>query len=111
MQAEFIDPGAFRHEMALEEAALASNGTGGHAEVWTEIATLFARIEPLVATSRFGAGQTLEAVSHRISLRYRNGVRSGMRFTRLGRIFEIVTVHDPDETGRYLICMAREQGA
>ena len=111
MQAEFIDPGAFRHEMALEDVALTSNGTGGHVEDWTEVATLFGRIEPLVASSRFGASQTLEVVTHRISLRHRNGIRSGMRMTRLGRTFEIVTVHDPDETGRYLICLTREQGA
>jgi head-tail adaptor len=34
-----------------------------------------------------------------------------MRLRRLDRILEIVTVHDPDETGRYLICKARERGA
>ena len=43
-------------------------------------------------------------------MRWRNGVASGMRFARQGRIFDIVTVHDPDETGRYLVCRAREAG-
>jgi SPP1 family predicted phage head-tail adaptor len=37
-------------------------------------------------------------------------VASGMRFTRAGRIFDIVTVHDPDETGRYLVCRVKEKG-
>lgn len=109
MRAEFIDPGAFRHELALEQATLAPDGAGGHAESWAEVATLFARIEPLAAAARFGAGQTLETVTHRVTMRARPDVKSGMRLTRLGRVFAIVTVHDPDESGRYLVCRAREE--
>ena len=111
MRAEFIDPGAFRHEVALERASLTPDGAGGHAESWSEVAVLFARIEPVSAASRFGADQMLETVTHRITLRHRAGVASGMRFRRLARLFAIVTVHDPDETGRYLVCRVREDGA
>jgi SPP1 family predicted phage head-tail adaptor len=111
MQASFIDPGALRTELALEAVAAAPDGLGGYAEVWSEVATVFARIEPLLATSRFGADQTLETVTHRITLRHRDGVASGMRFRRGSRLFAIVTVHDPDESGRYLVCRVREEGA
>lgn len=110
MQAEFIDPGAFRHELALEVATLTPDGSGGHVVSWNEVATLFARIEPVSAASRFGADQTLETVTHRVTMRHRQGIASGMRLSRLGRAFEIVTVHDPDETGRYLVCRVREEG-
>lgn len=110
MRAEFIDPGAFRHELSLEAAALTPDGAGGHIESWSEVATLFARVEPVSATSRFGADQTLETVSHRITLRHREGIASGMRLRLRGRVFSILTVHDPDETRRYLVCRAREEG-
>ena len=110
MRTEFVDPGAFRHELTLESATPTPDGAGGHAESWAEVATLYARIEPVSAASRFGADQTLETVTHRITMRHRNGIASGMRFTRLGRAFEIITVHDPDETGRYLVCRVREEG-
>ena len=110
MRAEFIDPGAFRHELSLEAAVLTPDGAGGHAEVWSEVATVFARVEPVSAASRFGADQTLETVSHRITLRHREGVASGMRFRLRGRVLSIVTVNDPDETRRYLVCQAREEG-
>ena len=110
MRAEFIDPGQFRQEVALESASLAPDGMGGHTESWTEIATVFARIEPISAESRFGAGQTRETATHRLTLRYRDDVESGMRFTRGNREFEIMTVHDPDETRRYLVCRTREDG-
>lgn len=107
----FIDPGMLRTEMILKSCVTTPDGLGGFSEIWSEIATLFAMIDPISAESVFGADQTLEAVTHRITLRHREGVASGMRFDRMGRRFEIVTVHDPDETGRYLVCRAREVGA
>lgn len=107
----FIDPGELRVELALEACSTAPDGLGGLTETWVETATLFARIEPVSAESAFGAAQTLESVSHRITLRYRDGVASGMRFTRKGCVFDILTVHDPDESGRYLVCKVRETGA
>ena len=71
---------------------------------------MFARVEPVSAASRFGADQTLESVTHRVTMRHRGDVASGMRLMRRERVFDILTVHDPDETGRYLVCRVREAG-
>jgi SPP1 family predicted phage head-tail adaptor len=110
MRALALDPGELRHELVLEQVALSPDGYGGQIEAWSVAATLFARIEPLAAKSAFGAGQTLETVTHRITVRRSDTVRSGMRFRAGTRIFRILTVHDPDETGRYLVCGAEEDG-
>jgi SPP1 family predicted phage head-tail adaptor len=106
----FVDPGRLSTELALEQAALEPDGAGGHSEVWSEVSLVFGLVEPVSAASTFGAGQTLETVTHRVTIRYRPDVRSGMRFRRQARIFAILTVHDPDESGRYLVCRAREEG-
>lgn len=105
-----LDAGRRRHEVTLQEATLTSDGMGGHAETWTTIGTLFAAIKPVAARSVFGADQRLETVTHRITIRSRDDIRSGMRFVGQGRVFEIMTVHDPDETGRHLVCAVREEG-
>lgn len=110
MNAMFLEPGRLRTELALEQAALTPDGAGGHAETWSEVALVFALVEPARAASRYGAGQALETVTHRITTRYREDLRSGMRFRRHGRVLAILTVHDPDESGRYLVCNAREEG-
>lgn len=110
MNGSFIDPGALRSELSLQRATLTADGLGGHAESWSEVATLFARVEPVSAGTRFGADQTVETVTHRIIVRFRADLASGMRLARGGRVFEVVSVHDPDETGRYLVCRAREKG-
>lgn len=111
MCAAFVDPGALRTELSLQQVTAPPDGLGGHAAAWSEVATLFGRIEPLAQASRFGAGQTLEESTHRITLRFRDGVASGMRLVRQARAFDILTVHDPDETGRYLVCRVKEVGA
>ena len=110
MRTLFVDPGSLRSELALQANTPASDGLGGHTENWAEVATVFARIEPVSAASVFGPDQTVETVTHRVTIRWRSGVASGMRLVKQGRIFDIVTVHDPDDTGRYLVCRAREAG-
>lgn len=105
-----IDPGEMRTELLLEQATPTPDGAGGFTETWSEIATVFARLQPTVARERFGADQTLEEVTHRVTIRHRPDVASGMRFVMGDRVLSILTVHDSDETGRYLICRTREQG-
>ena len=63
-----------------------------------------------ISNSIVNADQAIETVTHRITIRKRNDIRSGMRFVKGARVFEIETVHDPDETGRYLVCRVREEG-
>ena len=104
----FVDPGTLRSRLMLQVATAVPDGLGGFSESWSDVATLFARVEPVSADSRFGAGQTLETVTHRITLRHRSDVEADMRFAAGSRLFRIVTVHDPDESGRYLVCRTRE---
>lgn len=110
MATVFIDPGRLRSELTLEQSQQAADGLGGFNETWVETATLFGQIEPITARDIFGADQTLETVTHRITLRWRGNLKSGMRLSRLGRVFDILTVHDPDESSRYLVCRVKEIG-
>lgn len=110
MQAMFIEPGNFKAWLTIEAAHSVADGMGGRTESWKETAVTYGHIEPVAAESRFGADQTLETHTHRITIRHREGVASGMRFRKGQRLFPILTVHDPDETGRYLVCRVKEQG-
>ncbi len=110
MLTTFLDPGMLRHELSLQSAQRAGDDAGGFAEAWVEIATVFARLEPAQAKSFFRAGQRMEEVTHQITIRHRADVASGMRFELQGRAFLILSISDPDETGRYLICMTKEDG-
>lgn len=110
MKRSVIDPGRFRTILALEQAVLSDDGAGGHIEGWAEIASFFAKLEPAFARAVFGGDQTRESVTHLVTLRFRSDVASGMRFRTGDRCFAILTVHDPDESGRYLVCRTEERG-
>ncbi|MFC4626098.1 phage head closure protein [Daeguia caeni] len=106
----FIDPGQLRSELVLEAMQPVPDGMGGYAEGWVEIAMIWGRIEPVSVTNRdFGTRPQPEA-THRILLRFRPDITSDKRLRKGERVFSLRAVHDPDETGRYLICLAAEEG-
>ena len=105
-----IDPGLFRTEVSLRGALRISDGQGGQDVGWTEAARFFAWVRPAWARQRFAVEGAEAVVTHRVTLRMRDDLASGMRLGWKGREAEIVTVRDPDETGRYLLCEAREIG-
>ncbi|WP_187970198.1 phage head closure protein [Aquibium microcysteis] len=105
-----IDPGRLRRLLTLEAMTPVPDGAGGFTQSWTALATVHAALEPVAAAPRFGADQSLPIVTHVVTLRARADMRSGMRFAAGDRRFSIETVHDPDETGRFLICRVREEG-
>lgn len=104
----FLDAGILRHRLSLQQLLPNDDGFGGFEEIWREIAECAAALEPLAANQSFIANQADERVSHRITIRFRNDVASGQRFVMQGRIFRIITVYDPDETQRYLVCRTEE---
>jgi SPP1 family predicted phage head-tail adaptor len=110
MRALAIDPGELRHELALESATEAPDGYGGTKRTWAAVATHFTRMEPLSARRTVNTGETVRAVTHRITVRQDVAVESGMRFRKGDRVFDILTVYDPDETGRYFFCETSEVG-
>ncbi|MGQ2906366.1 MAG: phage head closure protein [Aliihoeflea sp.] len=107
---EFIDPGMLHTELITEDAIESGDGAGGVVREWVEVATLFAHVEPVRARMRYGADQRQVDITHRITLRHRDGLFRRMRLRRGERVFAIETITDPDETGRYLVCETRETG-
>jgi len=110
MLTTFIDAGVLKHRLVLEQVIETSDGSGGAIITWSEVATLWASIDSVHAAMRHLAQQSQETITHRITLRYRKDVASGWRFRKGDRIFKIITVRDPDETGRYLVCRTEEEG-
>ena len=105
-----IEPGEFRTHAVLEQAVRSPDGQGGFTVAWADRGRLFVKIEPVGAARRFEADQSQGAITHRVWLRANGDVRSGVRLRVGARELLIVTVRDPDEAGRYLVCEAREVG-
>lgn len=109
MKPAFVEPGAMRHVLVLQREVLTPDGMGGAQAEWTALASLEAALEPLAQDSLDQADQTVAHRDLRLFTRFRADVAPGMRLLKDGRTFEIVTVWDPDESGRYLACRLRER--
>lgn len=105
----FIDPGLFTRRAAIERNDAVPDGSGGAADHWTEVGETSVRVEPLSAEARERFSQRIGTVTHRITLRRRAGLDRGMAFRLGSRRLVIRWLHDPDESGRYLVCRCEEE--
>lgn len=108
MGALIVDPGMLSARLDLETPLETDDGQGGVIGVWTPVASVWGRIEPLRATPVDEAGALTAPVTHRVTIRYRAEVRHAMRFVHRGRELLIRAVRDPDESRRYLVCDCEE---
>ena len=108
MNVTFLDAGRLTTRLDLEAPVELPDGQGGATLGHAAESSHWARIEPVSAERAELGHSERQSVTHRIWIRHAAGVVAGKRFRRGARIFEILTVHDPDETRRYLVCRARE---
>jgi SPP1 family predicted phage head-tail adaptor len=100
--------GAMRQRLALDAAIESSDESGALQTVWKPVSDVWGQIAPIYASERFVAERQEEVVTHRILIRWRAGVESGMRFRLGARTFLIRSAFDPDERRRVLICRCEE---
>ncbi len=105
----FFDPGQMTARLVLETPVSEPDGQGGAVLTWTEIAAMWAKVEPVSSVLAERAGAQIGTMTHRIWLRFREGIAAGQRFRKGARLFAVKLVQDPDETGRYLTCLCEEE--
>ncbi|MET3854018.1 phage head closure protein [Rhizobium sp. OAE497] len=110
MRAVVLDPGAMSARLVLERPVELADGQGGAGVSFEGVASLWARIEPVGESSEERAGADLVTLTHRVWVRFRTDIRSGMRLRKGERVFVIRSLRDPDEGGRYLACLCEEEG-
>ena len=108
MALQFIEPGLFRRQASLQVAELVPDASGGAAAVWHEVAEVSVHVEPVAAASAERFGQRESEVTHRVTCRARGDLERGMAFVLGARRLLVRSVHDPDESGRYLVCRCEE---
>jgi SPP1 family predicted phage head-tail adaptor len=108
MNVTFLDAGQLTARLDLESAIETPDGQGGVTVSHAVESSHWARVEPIAAELAELGHVERQAVTHRIWIRHAGGVVAGKRFRKGARLFDILAVSDPDETGRYLVCRVRE---
>ena len=103
-------PGRLRQRLDLETATPTPDGAGGSTLTWSLVAAVSAEVVPLKADERRIGEGLADLVTHRITVRHRDDVAPGDRFKRGARLFRIRGLTDPQEDGRFLVCLCEEEG-
>ncbi|WP_434565155.1 phage head closure protein [Thermoanaerobacterium thermosaccharolyticum] len=103
-----MNAGKLRHRATIQQLVNIDDGAGGSIETWQDIVTVWAAIEPLRGNERYTAQQVQSTLSHKVTIRYREGIKSQMRLTYKGRIFDIVSAIDIKELHQWLELLCSE---
>jgi SPP1 family predicted phage head-tail adaptor len=94
--------GRLRRRVTIEARVAAQSTIGQPNGAWTSQFSAWAAIEPLSGRELIAAAAAQSEVTHRVTLRYREGkaVTSAMRVNYGGRLFNIHAVRIPEEDKR-----------
>lgn len=110
MEFTTLDPGRLTARLMLEAPDDLDDGQGGVVPGWVAVTSLWGLVEPLTARPGEEANASTVRLTHRVTIRFRDDVTSGMRFGFRGRGLAVRAVRDPDEGRRYLVCECEEEG-
>lgn len=108
MASRAISLGALRHRLTIQAESPTADAGGGHGLAWSNVATVWGRVEPLSGGERLRAMQIESRVTHRITIRYRAGVTAANRIAFANRIFNIRAVVNVEERNRILELLCEE---
>ncbi len=105
-----MSAGRLRTRLAFERESTVPDGGGGRTGGPVPVATLWAQVMPVDAACRIEAGRLDGIVTHRIRIRARGDIGGGLRARTATRRFRILAGHDEDDSRRFRILLAEEEG-
>jgi SPP1 family predicted phage head-tail adaptor len=103
-----IPIGARSRRFVLELPQETPDGFGGVVRSFRAGPQLWGAIEMVSASERVRADRPEQAVTHRVTLNFRDGITGAMRLTLGLRRFAIRATSDPDGSRRDLVCLVEE---
>jgi SPP1 family predicted phage head-tail adaptor len=104
-----MNPGKLNKRILLQRCVETEDGFGGGATSWVDVAYAWASIEPLEGREYYQAQQINSAITHKVRIRYRDGITPDMRFVYNGRTFHIDSVVNEREERRFLVIRCQEK--
>jgi SPP1 family predicted phage head-tail adaptor len=110
-----MQAGKLRHRIEIQQpVGTTRDGAGAKKgkdrQAWTVLARLWAAVEPLAGRELYNAQQVQPNLSHRVRVRYLDGVKAKMRVKHDRRYLNIETVINLEERDRELHLMCTEAG-
>lgn len=94
--------GDLRQRVTIETFARVPDGGGGANGSWTTVADVWAALLPAGGGEAFNHDRVAGRQAFTVWMRHRDGVRPEMRLRLENRVFDIRSVADVEERGRWL---------
>ncbi len=108
MKTKTLPIGARSRRFVLELPLERPDGFGGVIRSYAPGPQLWGAMEMLSGAERVRADRPEQSLTHKVTLRYRDGVTGAMRLTAGLRRFAIRAASDPDGSRRDLVCLVEE---
>ena len=103
-----IDPGRLRERVTIQQATETRNGLGETVQSWATFAERWASVDGLSSREVLLQGQQRTEVSHRVRMRYVDGMTGTMRILWSGRVLEITSLLEHNNRSEHeLLCTER----
>lgn len=103
-----MQAGKLRHKLVIQSRTEAPDSIGHMVSTWSEFATVYGSVEPLIGREYLAAQQVQSEVSHKLRIRWLNGATTKMRVLFGSRVFDINSVLNVEERGREMLLMCKE---
>lgn len=109
MAKQFPGAGQLRHRLNVQAATETRDSFGGVVLTWATIDTVWGSLEAMPQTPAFVGDQVKAITTHRIILRFYDGLTGKHRIMFEGRIFDILSLVDPGERKAFHELVVQEQ--
>lgn len=106
---ERIDPASLNRRLLFQSLPTVPDSSGdAGATNWVDGVTVWGSVKPVSAGEVRAGLAAQHEISHRIVIRYRTGITSGMRAKLGTRVFDLTGVRDIEDRAEYLEITALE---
>lgn len=103
--------GQLRRRLTIEAASEVADGAGGAVRTWAPLARVWGRVEPRRLGETVDDGRRVGRVTHRVTIRRRDGIDGHVRFVSGSDRFRVLAVEELDPARRFLRCLCEEEQA
>ena len=100
--------GSLKKRIEIQAPTKVPDGLGGWISGWVTLYTVDAAIWDATGNERNQASATVLIITHRIRIRYKQGLKASYRIKFGLRYFNIVSIVNPNEANKVLDIMAKE---
>ncbi|MCB9949580.1 MAG: phage head closure protein [Planctomycetaceae bacterium] len=102
--------GKLRHLVTIQRRTLSRDAVGQQTESWADLGTTWASVMPTGGTEREYAKQLVSETTHKVVMRYFDGLTSKDRIIHNSRTLNIINIINVDERNIEQQIMCKEMG-